>query len=70
MTTVEAIADLKLVINDPQGPVQIGTDMVYEIQVLNRGSKKPPMSRSWPSSPKALNRQRPPATDRRSFPDK
>ncbi len=39
-TTVEAIADLKLVVNDPPGPVQIGTDVVYEIQVMNRGSKE------------------------------
>ncbi len=40
VTTVEAIADLKLVVNDPQGPVPLGTDVVYEIQVINRGSKE------------------------------
>ncbi len=40
MTTVEAIADLKLVVNDPKGPVQVGTDITYEILVINRGSKE------------------------------
>ncbi len=40
MTAVEAIADLKLVINDPKGPVPLGKDVVYEIKVLNRGSKE------------------------------
>jgi hypothetical protein len=39
LTKVEAIADLKLVVNDPQGPIQVGQDAVYEIEVLNRGSK-------------------------------
>ncbi len=40
LTTVEAIADLKLVINDPKGPVPVGQDVVYEIKILNRGSKE------------------------------
>lgn len=39
-TLVEAIADLKLIVNDPKGPVPVGQDAVYEIQVLNRGSKQ------------------------------
>jgi len=40
VTTVEAIADLKLVVNDPQGPIPVGQDVTYEIQVFNRGSKE------------------------------
>ncbi|MFW6171550.1 MAG: CARDB domain-containing protein [Planctomycetota bacterium] len=39
-TTVEAIADLKLMVNDPKGPIRVGQDAVYEIEVLNRGSKE------------------------------
>jgi len=38
-TTVEALADLKLVVNDPQGPKPVGDDVVYEIRVVNRGTK-------------------------------
>jgi uncharacterized repeat protein (TIGR01451 family) len=38
--TVEAIADLKLVVNDPQGPLPVGKDVTYEIQVVNRGSRE------------------------------
>ncbi|MFO7903576.1 MAG: hypothetical protein R6U98_13005 [Pirellulaceae bacterium] len=38
-TMVEAIADLKLTVNDPKGPIRVGRDAIYEIQVLNRGSK-------------------------------
>lgn len=37
-TNVEAIADLKLAVSDPNGPVAVGTDAVYEIYVQNRGS--------------------------------
>jgi hypothetical protein len=40
VTTVEALADLKLIVNDPKGPVPVGKDITYEIQVLNRGSKE------------------------------
>jgi len=40
ITRVEAIADLKLTVNDPKGPVPVGQDAVYEIQVVNRGSKE------------------------------
>ncbi|MHB8863402.1 MAG: CARDB domain-containing protein [Pirellulaceae bacterium] len=38
ITTVEAIADLKLVVNDPQGPLPVGQEVTYEIQIVNRGS--------------------------------
>jgi len=38
-TRVEAIADLKLVVNDPQGPQAVGEEVEYEILVLNRGTK-------------------------------
>lgn len=40
ITVVEAIADLKLIVNDPKGPIPVGQDAVYEIQVVNRGSKE------------------------------
>ncbi len=39
VTQVEALADLKLVIDDPQGPVPVGEDMVYEVRIINRGTK-------------------------------
>jgi uncharacterized repeat protein (TIGR01451 family) len=38
-TTVEAISDLKLVVNDPAGPTPIGEQAVYELQLVNRGSR-------------------------------
>jgi uncharacterized repeat protein (TIGR01451 family) len=37
-THVEAIADLKLSVSDPSGPVAVGTQAVYEINVTNRGA--------------------------------
>jgi uncharacterized repeat protein (TIGR01451 family) len=37
-TEVEAVADLKLVVNDPSGPLTTATGAVYEVQVMNRGS--------------------------------
>ena len=40
VTRVEAVADLKLVLNDPQGPEPVGDDVRYEINVVNRGSKE------------------------------
>jgi uncharacterized repeat protein (TIGR01451 family) len=40
VTTVEALADLKLIVNDPKGPLPVGKDVTYEIQVVNRGSKE------------------------------
>lgn len=38
-TRVEALADLKLSVNDPQGPIPVGQEVVYEINVVNRGTK-------------------------------
>ena len=38
-TRVEAIADLKLEVRDPQGPVPVGEETIYEIVVRNRGTK-------------------------------
>jgi hypothetical protein len=39
VTEVEAVSDLKLVVNDPAGPVATGEQAVYELQVTNRGSQ-------------------------------
>ena len=38
-TEVEAVSDLKLVVNDPSGPTPIGEAAVYELQLINRGSQ-------------------------------
>jgi hypothetical protein len=38
-TQVEAVADLKLVVNDPSGPLPTDEHAVYELQVMNRGSQ-------------------------------
>jgi hypothetical protein len=38
-TTVEATADLKLVVNDPAGPLSTSEEAIYELQVMNRGSE-------------------------------
>lgn len=38
-TNVEAIADLVLLIEDPQAPAPIGEEVVYQIVIRNRGSK-------------------------------
>lgn len=38
-TLVETEADLVLSVNDPQGPLPIGQDVVYQITVKNRGTK-------------------------------
>jgi uncharacterized repeat protein (TIGR01451 family) len=37
-TAVEAIADLKLAVSDPSGPVAVGSQALYEIRVENRGA--------------------------------
>ncbi|MEM1304966.1 MAG: hypothetical protein AAGG46_08715, partial [Planctomycetota bacterium] len=37
-TEVVAVADLKLDVQDPKGPLPIGADAVYEVRVTNRGS--------------------------------
>jgi uncharacterized repeat protein (TIGR01451 family) len=38
-TRVEALADLKLNLNDPKGPLPVGEDVKYEIRITNRGTK-------------------------------
>ncbi|MEO2009465.1 MAG: CARDB domain-containing protein [Pirellulaceae bacterium] len=38
-TRVEAIADLKMLVNDPTGPRPIGEEVTYEIEITNRGTK-------------------------------
>jgi hypothetical protein len=38
-TVVEAIADLELSVIEPKAPAPVGTPVVYEIHVANRGSK-------------------------------
>jgi hypothetical protein len=40
LTKVEALADLKLMVSDPAGPLPVGQDVVYEIKLVNRGSKE------------------------------
>jgi uncharacterized repeat protein (TIGR01451 family) len=37
-TNVVAIADLKLDVTDPSGPVAVGTQTMYEIHIRNRGA--------------------------------
>jgi len=37
-TNVVALADLKLEVSDPSGPVAVGADAIYEIRVQNRGA--------------------------------
>jgi uncharacterized repeat protein (TIGR01451 family) len=39
VTSVEALADLKLSINDPKGAVPVGSDSEYEVRIVNRGTK-------------------------------
>jgi hypothetical protein len=38
-TRVEAVADLKLSVNDPKGPIPVGQEVIFEINVVNRGTK-------------------------------
>jgi uncharacterized repeat protein (TIGR01451 family) len=38
-TKVEAVADLKLTVADPQGPHPVGDEVTYEITITNRGTK-------------------------------
>ena len=38
-TRVEAIADLKLEVRDPTGPIAVGDETVYEVRIRNRGTK-------------------------------
>lgn len=39
VTHVQAVVDLKLQVTDPMAPAPVGTPVVYELQVANRGSK-------------------------------
>lgn len=39
VTRVDALADLKLRVNDPQGPTAVGSKANYEIIIENRGTK-------------------------------
>jgi uncharacterized repeat protein (TIGR01451 family) len=38
-TRVEALADLKIEVTDPQGPTPIHEEVVYEVRLRNRGTK-------------------------------
>ena len=38
-TVVETLADLKLEVSDPRGPLPVNEKMVYEVRLWNRGSK-------------------------------
>ena len=38
-TSVEALADLKLDVADPQGPIPVGDEITYEVHLRNRGTK-------------------------------
>ncbi|HTQ40989.1 MAG TPA: hypothetical protein VMJ32_18385 [Pirellulales bacterium] len=38
-TNVEALADLKLEVSDPPGPLAVGDEMSYEVHIRNRGTK-------------------------------
>lgn len=39
VTTVEALADLKLTVQEPKGPRQVGDEITYELVIGNRGTK-------------------------------
>jgi hypothetical protein len=39
ITQVDALADLVLTINDPPAPAPVGSEVVYEVIIRNRGSK-------------------------------
>jgi hypothetical protein len=39
VTDVKALADLKLLVNDPPGPMPIGEQSAYEVRIVNRGTK-------------------------------
>ena len=38
-THVEALADLKLHVNDPKGAIAVGEEAEYEVRIVNRGTK-------------------------------
>jgi uncharacterized repeat protein (TIGR01451 family) len=39
VTRVRGVADLKLIVSDPAGPVKMDDMAIYEIQVINRGTR-------------------------------
>ena len=39
LTRVDSVADLKLSVNDPKGPIPVGDEVTYEVCILNRGTK-------------------------------
>ncbi len=39
ITRVDAVADLVLTVEDPQGPLPVGQSIAYEVTILNRGTK-------------------------------
>ena len=39
VTTVEALADLKLYVDDPPGAIAVGQQAQYDIRIMNRGTK-------------------------------
>jgi uncharacterized repeat protein (TIGR01451 family) len=39
VTHVEALADLKLYVNDPKGAIAVGDNATYEVRIENRGTK-------------------------------
>jgi len=38
-TRVEAMADLRLDVKDPSGPIRVGEETIYELHICNRGTK-------------------------------
>lgn len=40
ITRVESVADLKLLVNDPTGPIPVGQEVEYEFHLTNRGTKE------------------------------
>ncbi|MHC2066767.1 DUF11 domain-containing protein [Bremerella sp. T1] len=40
ITRVESVADLKLLVNDPTGPIPVGQEVEYEFTLNNRGTKE------------------------------
>ncbi|GAA4422202.1 hypothetical protein [Bremerella cremea] len=40
VTRVESVADLKLAVNDPTGPIPVGQEVEYEFRLNNRGTKE------------------------------
>ncbi|MCR9291993.1 MAG: hypothetical protein NXI32_04690, partial [bacterium] len=38
-TVVKAISDLKLLVSDPVAPAPVGSEVIYELELTNRGSK-------------------------------